>query len=122
VKFLVILALTPTLTLTLDLTLILYKLLPHPLSLTLTTAGVIRMAIVPKYVCTGGNFGLTNLLMALKRAKEAGRLKPNLKTLYRHTDGGSDNCNHMTHVFHWLLVYLGIFDKVVWFRFDAGYI
>jgi hypothetical protein len=82
--------------------------------------GIIRFAITPKYVTNGGNFGLTNLIMVLYRAHQAGRLPKNVKTLYRHTDGGSDNLCHTTHLLHWLLVYLGVFEEVVWFRFEAG--
>ena len=82
--------------------------------------GIIRLAIIPKYITTGGNFGLTNLIMVLYRAKKAGKLPKAIKTLYRHTDGGGDNCCQATHVLHWLLVYLGIFEEVQWFRFEAG--
>jgi hypothetical protein len=82
--------------------------------------GLLRLAIVPKFVTTGGNFGLTNLIMVLYRAKLSGRLTKSCKTLYRHTDGGPDNTCHSTHIMHWLLVYLGIFDEVMWFRFEAG--
>jgi hypothetical protein len=83
-------------------------------------AGLMRLAIVPKYVTTGGNFGMTNLIMVLYRAKLAGRMPITCKTLYRHTDGGPDNTSHSTHIMHWLLVYLGIFEEVIWFRFEAG--
>jgi hypothetical protein len=82
--------------------------------------GIMRLAIVPKYVTTGGNFGLTNLIMVLYRAKQAGRLPKNCKTLFRHTDGGPDNTCHSTHIMHWLLVYLGVFEEIIWFRFEAG--
>jgi len=82
--------------------------------------GIMRLAVVPKYVTTGGNFGLTNLIMVLYRAKLAGRLPKSCKKLFRHTDGGPDNTCHSTHILHWLLVYLGIFDEVEWFRFEAG--
>jgi hypothetical protein len=58
--------------------------------------------------------------MVLYRAKEAGRLPAGVTTLYRHTDGGPDNVCHVTHILHWLLVYLGIFQEVYWFRFEAG--
>ena len=47
--------------------------------------GVLRFAIVPKFISTGGNFGLTNLLMVLYRAKTSGRLQPHVNTMYRHT-------------------------------------
>ena len=67
----------------------------------------------------GCNFGLTNLVMALKRAKELNRLPMNVDRLVRHTDGGPDNVAWVTHFFHWLLVYLGIFNEVLWFRFEA---
>lgn len=83
--------------------------------------GLIRFACVPKNVQTGHNFGLTNLLMVLLKAKRSGRLPNHKKKLIRHTDGGPDNVAVNTHVFHWLLVYLGIFDELVWFRFKAGH-
>jgi hypothetical protein len=78
------------------------------------------MAIVPKNILTGANFGLTNLICVLYRAHQTGRLAK-ATTLIRHTDGGSDNVAYVTHVVHWLLVYLGIFDHVQWFRFEAGH-
>ena len=83
--------------------------------------GLSRFAITPKVVTTGGNFGLTNLIMALHRAKELGRLQPHVTGLYRHTDGGPDNLCQVTHLFHWLLVYIGCFQSIVWFRFEAGH-
>jgi hypothetical protein len=83
--------------------------------------GILRFAFVPKNVSTGGNFGLTNLIMVIWRAYEKGRLQPHVKRLIRHTDGGPDNVTFPTHVLHWLLVYLGIFDSVLWFRFEAGH-
>ena len=84
------------------------------------TNGVLRLSVVFKHVGTGGNFGLTNLIMVLWHAKQKGRLAPNVKRMYRHTDGGADNLNHTSHVLHWLLVYIGVFDEIVWFRFEAG--
>ena len=82
--------------------------------------GLIRFSVVPKQVSTGSNFGLTNIIMTLLRAKRKGRLGPHVKTLYRHTDGGSDNVSIATHILHWLLVYLGVFDELIWFRFEPG--
>ena len=29
--------------------------------------------------------------------------------------------SYITHIVHFLLVYLGIFDEVLWFRFEAGH-
>jgi hypothetical protein len=29
--------------------------------------------------------------------------------------------SYVTHVLHWLLVYLGVFDEILWFRFEAGH-
>jgi hypothetical protein len=26
----------------------------------------------------------------------------------------------VTHVMHWLLVYLGVADEIIWFRFESG--
>ena len=78
--------------------------------------------VVPKHIKTGGNFGLTCLTVALIRAQELGRLTATAGTrLYRHTDGGPDNLSVATHLYHWLLVHIGIFEEVVWFRFDAGH-
>lgn len=83
--------------------------------------GIQRFTIVPKNVKVGSNFGLTNLMMTLLQAKQSGRLKPHVTHLYRHTDGGPDNVSVVTHFVHWLLVYLGIFQKITWFRFKAGH-
>ena len=84
--------------------------------------GVNRFMVVPKHIKTGGNFGLTCLTMAIWRAHQLGRLKGDAgRRLYRHTDGGPDNMNKATHLFHWLLVWLGVFDEIIWFRFDAGH-
>ena len=84
--------------------------------------GVNRFMVVPAHVRTGSNFGLTSFIMALYGAHKNGRFKEGAgKTLYRHTDGGSDNLSVVTHVMHWLLVWLGIFDEIIWFRFDAGH-
>jgi ribosomal protein S18 acetylase RimI-like enzyme len=84
--------------------------------------GVNRFTVVPKHIRTGGNFGLTCLILALASAARHGRLAGQAgSTLYRHTDGGPDNLNKATHLFHWMLVWLGIFNEVVWFRFDAGH-
>ena len=83
--------------------------------------GVLRFAVVPKNVSTGSNFGLTNLLLVLHRARENGRISPTTRKLVRHTDGGPDNLSHRTHALHWLLVYLGVFDEILWFRFESGH-
>ena len=84
------------------------------------TGGVVRFAFVPKNISTGSNFGLTNLLMAIWRAKEKGTLGSKRK-LIRHTDGGPDNLSYTSHILHWLLVYIGVFDEVLWFRFESGH-
>ena len=76
---------------------------------------------VPKNISTGANFGLTNLLMTISLAVKSGNLKSHADALVRHTDGGPDNVAVLTHFMHWLLVYLGVFNKVVWFRFKAGH-
>ena len=83
--------------------------------------GILRFAFVPKNIATGGNFGLTNLVLVIWRAHEKGLLKNHVKQLIRHTDGGPDNVTFPTHVLHWLLVYIGVFDSVLWFRFEAGH-
>ena len=80
-----------------------------------------RFTFVPKNVCTGANFGLTNLLMTIFLAVKSGNIKPHTDSLIRHTDGGPDNVSVVTHFLHWLLVYLGVFNKVIWFRFKAGH-
>ena len=83
--------------------------------------GILRFAVVPKNVATGSNFGLTNLLLVLSAAVENGRISKHTRRLIRHTDGGPDNLSYRTHVLHWLLVYIGAFDEVLWFRFEAGH-
>lgn len=83
--------------------------------------GLMRFAVVPKNITTGSNFGLTNLICTLLAAKESGRLAEQHTHLVRHTDGGPDNVAVVTQFVHWLLVYLGVFQKVTWFRFDAGH-
>ena len=82
--------------------------------------GLIRLAMVPKNVGTGANFGISLLILTLHRTYELGLLEGK-KFLLRHTDGGSDNVSRMTHVMHWLLVFIGCFDLITWFRFDAGH-
>ena len=82
--------------------------------------GFKRFTFVPKNICTGANFGLTNLLMTIYLAFETGNLKSHVETMYRHTDGGPDNVSVVSHFVHWLLVYLGVFNEIIWFRFEAG--
>ena len=38
-----------------------------------------------------------------------------------HFCTGPDNVSIVTHFIHWLLVYLGVFNRIVWFRFKAGH-
>ena len=83
--------------------------------------GVKRFTFVPKNVRTGANFGLTNLLFTILLGIETGSIAPHQKQLVRHTDGGPDNVSVVTHFVHWLLVYLGVFEEVIWFRFKAGH-
>jgi hypothetical protein len=83
--------------------------------------GVQRFTVMPKNVRKGANFGLTNLIVVLHRAWKAGRLGPHVRRCYRHTDGGPDNVSWVSHVVHWLLVYIGVFDDFIWFRFEAGH-
>ena len=87
--------------------------------------GVMRMSIIPKTVSTGANFGLSTLLQSLWSACRIEDGVPSLPRtvtrLYRHTDGGPDNVSKLTHIFHWLLVYLGCWQELVWFMFMAGH-
>ena len=83
--------------------------------------GLMRMAIVPKTIKTGANFGLSTLLLALWSAQSKEKLPNHKWRLYRHTDGGSDNVSKTTHLFNWLLVYIGCWEEIVWFMFDAGH-
>jgi hypothetical protein len=83
--------------------------------------GVLRLAVIPKTVTTGANFGLSTLLSALYSAFRNKRLHQHVRCLIRHTDGGPDNVAKRTHIFHWLLVYVGCWEEVVWFMFDAGH-
>ena len=80
-----------------------------------------QFTIVPKNISTGANFGLTNLLMTIFTAVKTGNLRSDTDCFVRHTDGGPDNVSVVTHFIHWLLVYLGVFNKFLWFRFKAGH-
>lgn len=83
--------------------------------------GVQRFTVVPKNICTGANFGCTNFVMALVRAKRAGRLHQGVKKVIRHTDGGPDNVAIVTHLLHFLLVYIGAFEELLWILFESGH-
>jgi hypothetical protein len=76
---------------------------------------------VPKNVSTGSNFGLTNFLMTIFIGIKSGNIAAHTDSFVRHTDGGPDNVSIVTHFIHWLLVYLGVFNELVWFRFKAGH-
>ena len=76
---------------------------------------------VPKNVKTGANFGLSNLLMTVFIGVKTGNIKPHTDSWICHTDGGPDNVAVVSHFTHWLLVYLGVFNKFTWFRFKAGH-
>ena len=80
-----------------------------------------QFTFVPKNISTGANFGLTNLLMTIFLAVKSGNLRPETDRFIRHTDGGPDNVSIVTHFIHWLLVYLGVFNEFIWFRFKAGH-
>lgn len=83
--------------------------------------GVQRFAVMPKNVRKGANFGLSNLILVLHRAWKMGRLGTHVTRAYRHTDGGPDNVSWVSHVLHWLLVYIGVFQDLWWFRFEPGH-
>jgi hypothetical protein len=87
--------------------------------------GVMRMSIIPKTVSTGANFGLSTLLQGLWsacRVKDGvATLSQSVGQLLRHTDGGPDNVASLTHIFHWLLVYVGCWQDLIWFMFKAGH-
>ena len=51
-------------------------------------AGHKQFTVVPKNICTGANFGLTNFVMTIHLAVASGNLKPHTDCLVRHTDGG----------------------------------
>ena len=83
--------------------------------------GVMRLSIIPKNLGTGSNFGLSTLLLGLHSAWRIGKIPKSARRLLRHTDGGPDNVAKLTHIFHWLLVYIGCWEDVVWFMFNAGH-
>ena len=83
--------------------------------------GFKQFTFVPKNISTGSNFGLTSLLMTIYTAVQMGNLKADTRNFVRHTDGGPDNVSVVSHFVHWLLVYLGVFDNILWFRFKAGH-
>eukprot|EP00965_Chrysotila_dentata_P063945 2118823-Pleurochrysis_carterae.AAC.1 len=66
------------------------------------------MSIVPPCLKTGANFGCSSFFATLLRCQEMGKLG---SVVYRQTDGGSDNDAVVTHLFHWLLVHMGVVDK-----------
>ena len=41
--------------------------------------------------------------------------------MIRHTDGGPDNVTWVSHMVHFLLVYIGAFEDLLWFMFMAGH-
>ena len=83
--------------------------------------GLQRFAAMPKNVRKGSNFGLSNFILVLHRAWKAGRLGPHVTRAYRHTDGGPDNVSWVSHFLHWLLIYIGVLQDLLWFRFEAGH-
>lgn len=83
--------------------------------------GVIRFTCVPKNVACGADFGITHFLLTLLSAKRNGHFPEHVTHMIRHTDGGSDNVAIIVHFIHWLLIYLGVFDELTWFRFMAGH-
>ena len=83
--------------------------------------GLQRFAVMPKNVRKGANFGLSNFILVLHRAWKSGRLGPHVTRAYRHTDGGPDNVSWVSHLLHWLLIFIGVFQDLEWFRFEAGH-
>ena len=83
--------------------------------------GVQRFAIMPKNVRKGSNFGLSNFILVLHRAWTSGRLGLHVRRAYRHTDGGPDNVSWVSHVLHFIIVYIGVLQELLWFRFEAGH-
>eukprot|EP00965_Chrysotila_dentata_P256950 6212728-Pleurochrysis_carterae.AAC.1 len=77
---------------------------------------LLRYSLVPPCLQTGANFGLTSFFASLVRIEELGKLGD---TIYRQTDGGSDNDAIITQVFHWFLVHMGVVNKVVWIRLKS---
>lgn len=80
---------------------------------------LLRMSLVPPCLGTGANFGGSALLSAMHElaTDDAEKLgKPLGKEFFRLTDGGSDNDAIVTHLLNWLLVHLGVFQKLVWGR------
>eukprot|EP00965_Chrysotila_dentata_P168714 5571764-Pleurochrysis_carterae.AAC.1 len=67
-----------------------------------------RMSLVPPCVRTGANFGCIAFFASLLRNQQKGMLG---SVVYRQTDGGSDNDADITHVLHWLLVYMGSWTR-----------
>ena len=82
---------------------------------------VADLSILPRNVCTGGNFGCSAFVMAVWHMKQAGKLPTSKTGCKRHTDGGSDNVTKVSHFVHFLLVWIGCFNVLEWFRFEPGH-
>eukprot|EP00965_Chrysotila_dentata_P203929 6182032-Pleurochrysis_carterae.AAC.4 len=80
---------------------------------------LLRFSLVPPCVRTGANFGCSAFFASLVRNQELGTLG---SVVYRQTDGGSDSDAVITHVLHWLLVHMGVVDKIVWIRLKSKHL
>lgn len=74
---------------------------------------LMRFSYVPPCLRLGANFGCSCLFSTILRLKELGKLG---HTFIRMSDGGPDNNSATSHAFHWLLVHVGVVQKVEWIR------
>lgn len=74
---------------------------------------LMRFSLVPPCLKVGANFGCTAVFGTILRLKQMGKLG---HTFVRMSDSGPDNNAGATHAFHWLLVHLGVVQKVEWIR------
>lgn len=74
---------------------------------------LMRFSLVPPCVRPGSNFGCSCLFSTLLQLTQMQKLG---HCFVRMTDGGPDNNSAATHAFHWLLVHVGVLQKLEWIR------
>lgn len=79
----------------------------------ITPGSLMSFSLVPPCLYTGGNFGCSTLLSHWLQLMKLNKLG---HSFIRMTDSGSDNNTATTHTFHWLMIHLGVFNRIEWVR------